>query len=346
MSKTKIQQNIQWSPWFNALWQLWVFVPVLMLVGCHSTTVYWSSIQPGQDGQERGPHFLMRWSEGDDKPETILCTTAKGTNWKPLGIALDAARNQIYWAEPDSNRIMVADLDKREPSQFPEPGATVQYPGYLAIDFKTNRLFWSAMAIGRPAEPKIQYAYLSGPDRTVHDFALGIPTPVGITIDQEHRRLFWVTRGVRGERKQFGVLQSKSLDEQDPHVPPHSFNEIPEAMFQETQALAMYPKNGMLMWVNEGFGSIQSAIIEKDRATWWGPLATGLPVKANSVASDNRGNSSAIYWGNRVTANARIYRGEGGLKNFSPIFNIETHAADIQVTHDPRLRSKQPTAGR
>ncbi len=334
----------------HAICRLSALAPVVLLLGCQSTTVYWSEIPPGTDREERGPHSLMRWTEGDAEPETIFPTSDNQVKCpKPMGIALDAERNRIFWAEPETSRIMVADLDKREPTQFPAPGAKVDSPGFLAIDVKTDRLFWSAQAIRRPdepnaPEPKIQYANLSGKDRSIHNFALGIPTPAGIAIDARNRRLFWVALNVRGDHKQFGILQCKSLDEPDCHAPPHSFPEIRQAYFQHSTALTINPKSGTLMWANNGINAIAGAKIEGDRVVWSGCLNEKLKTPANSVTFDDA-NPPAIYYADRYPPSPRIYRGKSGATDFQPIFNSEAHAADIQVTHDWRLRSKKPSNG-
>lgn len=319
----------------HTICRLSALAPAVLLLGCQSTTVYWS-----EENQERGPHHLMRWTEGDAKPEPLFETSDSEVKYpRPMGIALDAARNRIFWAEPESGRIMVADLDKREPTQFPAPGAKVNSPGFLAIDVKTDRLFWCAQA-----PSKIQYANLSGKDRCIHDFAVGIPTPAGIAIDARNRRLFWVALNVRGNAKQFGILQCKSLDEPDCHAPPQSFPEIPEAYFQFTGALTLNPNSGMLIWGNEGIDAIMGAKIEGDRVVCSGFLYKELKIAANAVTFDDA-NPPAIYIGNRNRPGARIYGGNSDGSDFQPIFNCEAHAADIQVTHDWRLRSKKPSNG-
>ena len=96
-----------------------------------------------------------------------------------LSVALDHARGEIYWAQP--NQIIKAKLDGSGDEIIVDH---LELPSAIQLDLDNDRIYWVDMLSG-----KVQSAALDGSD--LKTIFTGRPMPVGLAIDPLRELIFW-----------------------------------------------------------------------------------------------------------------------------------------------------------
>jgi hypothetical protein len=152
--------------------------------------IYWTD----QDGDKVSSAKLDGSGDGQN-----LDTTGAVAPSNPSGVAIDAARGRIYWADgnPDPDgEISFANLSGGGGGGLNTGSATVDNPWGLAIDPAGGRIYW-ANHVGFP-DGAISYANLDGSgggDVDTSGSASLVHNPAGVAIDPAANRIYWANFG-------------------------------------------------------------------------------------------------------------------------------------------------------
>lgn len=131
------------------------------------------------------------WSDHHD--DRIRCAQPDGSQvtdlyvnlGKPLGMALDTVNGRLYWADGETDQVVVVDL-----VDFASPTALVQLPFAsglrgMGIAPSIGKVYWVAEDL-----QKLQRANLDG--SAVEDLAIPPGSFFDVAIDETNSALFWI----------------------------------------------------------------------------------------------------------------------------------------------------------
>ncbi len=167
--------------------------------------IYWTD--PGgaaidSDGIKRG------YSDGSE-----IQTVASGLE-EPRGIALDLVNQRMYWAEPGSLAIKVANLNGNGSPQ--NVVATGNASGGVALDVANGKIYWTDadnFQIGHGGlSGQIRRANLDGSDSET--IVSNLVHPAGIAVDRVHGKIYWTELEMKSDG--FGSIQRQIWTVQTP----------------------------------------------------------------------------------------------------------------------------------
>jgi DNA-binding beta-propeller fold protein YncE len=132
-----------------------------------------------------------------------------GGTFTPKQIHLDKANGKLYWADREGMRVMRSNLDGSEVETLVQTGQgkkdrqdQTRWCVGVAIDPKLKKIYWTQKGADNAGVGRILRAGIGIPDgetaadRTdVEVFFNGLPEPIDLELDLEHRMLYWTDRG-------------------------------------------------------------------------------------------------------------------------------------------------------
>ena len=134
---------------------------------------------------------------------------AQGETHTPKQIVLDKKGGKLYWCDREGMRVMRCSLDGARLETLVESGhgdveskdATRWCVG-LTIDHKNSKLYWTQKGPDNAGRGRIFRANLDIPKgetaasrSDIEVFYDGLPEPIDLELDVEHRVLYWTDRG-------------------------------------------------------------------------------------------------------------------------------------------------------
>jgi len=186
------------------------------------------------------------------------------------GMAIDTINSKLYISDSGAGIIYRYDTATKELIEF---RTGLDSPDGLAIDFKTNKLYWDT-------SNSIQRTSLSVTTATdVEDFVTGQANdPEGVSVDAANNKLYWVNYD--------GGLWSINLDSSG------KTELIADA--QGGSTLVVGNRVYFDYWVASGDIHLKSSNLD---GTSMGTLTTGIPKVVFGLGYESKSNK--IYWGNR-----------------------------------------------
>ncbi|MCH9002239.1 MAG: hypothetical protein IIC02_06665 [Planctomycetes bacterium] len=216
------------------------------------------------------------WSDQQD--DRIRCAQPDGSQLtdlfsnlgKPLGMALDAGNNRLYWTDGDVDRVVAVDL-----IDYANPNPVVQLPPAsgirgMAVAPSLGKIYWVAENLLPQA--RIQRANLDGSD--VEDLPIQPGSFFDVAVDETNGALYWI----EGPRIWRGNLDGTDAVEI-----------ITDA--DEPYYMALDRAAGQIYWTNFGNNTIGRANLDGSGRE---VLFAGLADQPIGIALDPT--TEKLYW--------------------------------------------------
>jgi hypothetical protein len=132
-----------------------------------------------------------------------------GGTFTPKQLHLDKANGKLYWSDREGMRVMRASLDGSQIETLVQTGEgeadrrdQERWCVGIAIDPKRRQIYWTQKGGDNAEVGRILRAGIEIPkgetaaDRSdIEVFFNGLPEPIDLEIDPEHRVLYWTDRG-------------------------------------------------------------------------------------------------------------------------------------------------------
>ena len=156
----------------------------------------------------------------------------------PIGIALDASGDQMYWTS--GCKIQRANLDGSNVEEL-VPSIKGIKEG-IALDIDGNKMYWT---VWNATPNKIQRANLDGSD--IEDIITNLKSPRGIALDVPNGKMYWADLGA-------SKIQRANLDGSD-------VEDIITGLLGPN-GIALDLDENKIYWADEFSGKIQSANLD------------------------------------------------------------------------------------
>ncbi|MDA9499202.1 3-hydroxyacyl-CoA dehydrogenase [Bradyrhizobium sp. CCBAU 11357] len=134
---------------------------------------------------------------------------APGGTFTPKQLHLDKANGKLYWSDREGMRVMRANLDGSQIETLVQTGQGEndrrdqnRWCVGIAVDPERGRIYWTQKGGDNAEVGRILRAGIEIPkgetaaDRSdIEVFFNGLPEPIDLEIDLEHRVLYWTDRG-------------------------------------------------------------------------------------------------------------------------------------------------------
>ncbi|SCB51951.1 hypothetical protein GA0061098_1016113 [Bradyrhizobium shewense] len=132
-----------------------------------------------------------------------------GGTFTPKQLHLDKANGKLYWSDREGMRVMRANLDGSQIEALVQTGESEddrhdqsRWCVGIAIDHKRKQIYWTQKGADNAEVGRILRAGIDIPkgetaaERSdIEVFFNGLPEPIDLEIDLEHRLLYWTDRG-------------------------------------------------------------------------------------------------------------------------------------------------------
>jgi hypothetical protein len=132
-----------------------------------------------------------------------------GNTFSPKQLHLHKADNKLYWSDREGMRVMRANLDGSDIETLVQTGQgekdrrdEMRWCVGITVDPKRKQIYWTQKGADNAGIGRILRAGINIPtgetaaDRSdVEVFFNGLPEPIDLEIDLEHRILYWTDRG-------------------------------------------------------------------------------------------------------------------------------------------------------
>ena len=177
---------------------------------------------------------------------------------QPQGIAVDAVRGKIYWADCDADKIQRANLDGTDVEDIV---TALKSLSGIAVDADGGKIYWTDRVTD-----KIQRANLDGTN--IEDIVTtGLSYPSGIAVDVDGGKIYWTDDGTN-------KIQRANLDGTN-------IEDIVTGM-RSPYGIAVDADGGKIYWTDFGTRKIQRANLDGTNIE---DLVTGL-VDPRYIALD------------------------------------------------------------
>jgi DNA-binding beta-propeller fold protein YncE len=234
-------------------------LPDGIVVDVEAGHIYWTNmgIPNLNDGSVERADF-----DGKNR-RTIV---AKGATHTPKQIILDSKGEKLYWCDREGMRVMRCNLDGSQLETLIEAGRgeadsrdQTRWCVGLAIDPNRGRIYWTQKGpdnagLGRifSANVEIPAGQTAATRTDIEIFFDGLPEPIDLEIDQQHRVLYWTDRG---DPPRGNTVNRASIDNK-PAEP-----EIVVSHLMEGIGIALDVPNDR-MFVTDFAGSVYSARLD------------------------------------------------------------------------------------
>ena len=134
---------------------------------------------------------------------------APGGTFTPKQLHLDKANGKLYWSDREGMRVMRANLDGSQVETLVQTGTgendrhdQTRWCVGITIDLERRQIYWTQKGDDNAGEGRILRAGIEIPkgetaaDRSdIEVFFDGLPEPIDLELDLEHRVLYWTDRG-------------------------------------------------------------------------------------------------------------------------------------------------------
>jgi hypothetical protein len=134
---------------------------------------------------------------------------APGGTFTPKQLHLDKANGKLYWSDREGMRVMRANLDGSQIEALVQTGESESdrrdqenWCVGIALDHERQQIYWTQKGEDNAEVGRILRAGIEIPkgetaaNRTdIEVFFNGLPEPIDLEIDLEHRVLYWTDRG-------------------------------------------------------------------------------------------------------------------------------------------------------
>ena len=164
--------------------------------------VYWTNmgVPSSNDGS-------IERADLDGKNRKFI--VAPGGTYTPKQIHLDKANGKLYWSDREGMRVMRANLDGSQIEVLVQTGGgerdrrdQKRWCVGIAVDPQRGQLYWTQKGGDNAGVGRILRAGIDIPTgetaisrSDVEIFFDGLPEPIDLEIDLEHRILYWTDRG-------------------------------------------------------------------------------------------------------------------------------------------------------
>jgi hypothetical protein len=132
-----------------------------------------------------------------------------GGTFTPKQLHLDKANGKLYWSDREGLRVMRANLDGSQIETLVQTGAResdrhdqTRWCVGIAVDPERRQIYWTQKGEDNAGEGRILRAGIDIPKgetaanrSDIEVFFNGLPEPIDLEIDLEHRVLYWTDRG-------------------------------------------------------------------------------------------------------------------------------------------------------
>ena len=242
-------------------------LPDGIVVDVEAGHIYWTNM--GVPSKNDG--YIERADLDGANRKTIV---PPGVTFTPKQLHLEKASGKLYWSDREGMRVMRANLDGSETETLVQSGegdadrqdATKWCVG-IAVDPDRGHIYWTHKGpdnagVGRLCRagidiPKGQSAITRTDIEVLYD---GLPEPIDIELDHEHRLIYWTDRGDPPR----GNTVNRAPMDAGPNGRP-----APEILFthlMEGIGIALDLKGGRMFMTDLG-GSVYSARLDGSRPT-------------------------------------------------------------------------------
>lgn len=139
----------------------------------------------------------------------VVTLSAPGTTFTPKQLVLEQSSEKLYWSDREGMRVMRCNLDGSEPETLVVLGEgdtarldAANWAVGIAVDSAGGYFYWTQKGPDNGYVGTIKRAALELPagqtaqNRTdVETLFAGLPEPIDLALDLEHRELYWTDRG-------------------------------------------------------------------------------------------------------------------------------------------------------
>src|SRR4029079_2218218 len=132
-----------------------------------------------------------------------------GGTFTPKQLYLDKANGKLYWSDREGMRVMRANLDGSQIETLVQTGESendrrdqTRWCVGIAVDPKQRLIYWTQKGADNAGVGRIFGAGIEIPEgetaanrSDVEVFFDGLPEPIDLEIDPQHRVLYWTDRG-------------------------------------------------------------------------------------------------------------------------------------------------------
>lgn len=134
---------------------------------------------------------------------------APGGTFTPKQLHLDKANGKLYWSDREGMRVMRANLDGSKIETLVQTGTgesdrhdQTRWCVGITVDLKRQQIYWTQKGEDNAGEGRIMRAGIEIPKgktaanrSDIEVFFDGLPEPIDLELDLEHRVLYWTDRG-------------------------------------------------------------------------------------------------------------------------------------------------------
>jgi DNA-binding beta-propeller fold protein YncE len=143
----------------------------------------------------------------DGKNRRVI--VAPGGTYTPKQLHLDKANGKLYWSDREGMRVMRANLDGSQIETLVQTGQSendrhdqTRWCVGITVDPKRRQIYWTQKGGDNAVVGRILRAGIDIPKgetaanrSDVEVFFNGLPEPIDLELDLEHRILYWTDRG-------------------------------------------------------------------------------------------------------------------------------------------------------
>jgi hypothetical protein len=134
---------------------------------------------------------------------------APGGTFTPKQLHLDEANGKLYWSDREGLRVMRANLDGSQIETIVQTGTgesdrhdQTRWCVGITVDPERRQIYWTQKGDDNAGEGRILRAGIEIPNgetaanrSDIEVFFDGLPEPIDLELDLEHRVLYWTDRG-------------------------------------------------------------------------------------------------------------------------------------------------------
>jgi hypothetical protein len=134
---------------------------------------------------------------------------APGGTFTPKQLHLDKTNGKLYWSDREGMRVMRANLDGSQIETLVQTGTgendrhdQTRWCVGITVDPKRRQIYWTQKGDDNAGEGRILRAGIEIPKgetaanrSDIEVFFNGLPEPIDLELDLEHRVLYWTDRG-------------------------------------------------------------------------------------------------------------------------------------------------------
>jgi DNA-binding beta-propeller fold protein YncE len=164
--------------------------------------VYWTNM-----GVPRLNDGSIERADFDGKNRKFI--VAAGGTFTPKQLHLDKANGKLYWSDREGMRVMRSNLDGSQIETLVQTGEgeadrrdQTRWCVGIAVDPERKQIYWTQKGGDNAEVGRILRAGIDIPEgetaanrSDVEVFFSGLPEPIDLEIDLEHRVLYWTDRG-------------------------------------------------------------------------------------------------------------------------------------------------------